>query len=285
MMFARAALIGCGMVGGSLAAALRAAGAVGRVVGFDRVAAHAARAQARGIVDETAADARAAVDGADLVVLAVPVGAVAGVLGEIAPALASARLVTDVGSTKRDVVAAAERALADPSRFCGAHPLAGTERSGPDAADAALFRGRLVLLTPGARTAPETIAACEAMWTAAGARTARMDAAAHDRAVAWVSHLPHAAAFTLAAAVGEVADEIAGLSAGGFADTTRIAASDPVMWRDIFVANRAPLVEAIDALLRELTALRAAVDAGDGAAVERLVERAQKGRRRVMARP
>lgn len=282
MSFARAALFGCGMIGGSLMAALRAAGAVERVVGFDRDPEHARRARSLGLVDEAADEARAAAEGADLVVLAVPVGATAEALAAIAPALASARLVTDVGSTKLEVLAAVERALPDATRFCGGHPMAGGERSGPEAADAGLFRARLVLLTPSAHTAPDALGACEAMWAATGARTLRLDAAEHDRAMAWVSHLPHAVAFALAAAVGDVADDVAGLSGGGFADTTRIAASDPIMWRDIFAANRAPLLEALDALLRELAALRGAVDAGAAAAVEELVERARKGRSRVM---
>ena len=282
MTFARAALVGCGMVGGSLMAALRAAGAVERVVGFDRDAAHARAAKARGIVDDVAADAAEAARGAELVVLAVPVRATAEVCAAIAGAVADACLVTDVGSTKREVLAAAEAALPDVTRFCGAHPMAGTEKSGPAAADAALFRGRLVLLTPGARTSDEARAACAAMWTAAGARTRTMTPAAHDRAMAWVSHLPHAAAFALAASVGAVADEVAGLSGGGFADTTRIAASDPAMWRDIFLANRAALLEAIDAYAGELAALRRAVDAGDASAIEALVARARDGRARVM---
>lgn len=277
-----AALIGCGMVGGSLMAALRAAGAVERVVGYDRNGDHAAAAKLRGIVDDVAGDAAAAARGAELVVLAVPVRAAAEVLAAIAGAVGDAQLVTDVGSTKADVVAAAEAALPDPARFCGAHPMAGTERSGPGAADARLFAGKLAILTPGARTSPATRAACAAMWTATGARTRTMTAAAHDRAMAWVSHLPHAAAFALASSVGAVADEVAGLSGGGFVDTTRIAASDATMWRDIFVANRGALLDAIDAYTGELAELRRAIDAGDAAAIEKLVVRARDGRARVM---
>jgi prephenate dehydrogenase len=126
------------------------------------------------------------------------------------------------------------------------------------------------------------VEACAALWTAAGARTAVMAPAVHDRAMAWVSHLPHAVAFALAAAVGKVSDEVAGLSAGGFIDTTRIAGSDPAMWRDIFVANRAPLLAALDGLDEELRALRRAVEDGDAAAIEQLVERARSGRKRVL---
>jgi prephenate dehydrogenase len=255
---------------------------VERVVGADRDPAHAATAQARGLVDEVAADAATAARGCELVVLAVPVRATAELCAAIAGSVADARLITDVGSTKADVVAAAEARLPDPSRFCGAHPMAGTEKSGPAAADAALFAGRLAIVTPGARTSAETRAACAALWTAAGARTRTMTPAAHDRAMAWVSHLPHVAAFALAATVGGVADEVAGLSGGGFADTTRIAASDASMWRDIFLANRTMLLEALDALGGELLTLRRAIDGGDAAAIEALVLRARDGRARVM---
>ncbi|HEY2745980.1 MAG TPA: prephenate dehydrogenase/arogenate dehydrogenase family protein [Polyangia bacterium] len=282
MNFPRAALLGCGMVGGSLMAALRAAGMIERVVGFDRDRGHAEAARAAGLIDEIAGDAATAARGAALVVLAVPVGATAELCAAIAGAVGHAALVTDVGSTKEDVVAAAERALPEAARFCGAHPMAGTEKSGPAAADAALFVGKLAILTPTARTAAAARAACAAMWTAAGARTREMSPADHDRRVAWVSHLPHAAAFALATAVGTVADEVAGLSGGGFADTTRIAASDPAMWRDIFLGNRSALLSAIDAFGGELAALRRAVAAGDAAAIEALVARARNGRARVM---
>jgi prephenate dehydrogenase len=263
-------------------AAWRAAGAVERVVGFDRDRARAEEAKARGLVDAVAGDAAAAVRGAGLVVLAVPVRATAEVCAAIAADVAAAELVTDVGSTKTDVVAAAEAALPDPARFCGAHPMAGTEKSGPAAADATLFRDKLAILTPGPRTSDAARAACVAMWTAAGARTRTMTPAAHDRAMAWVSHLPHAVAFALAAAVGTVADEVAGLSGGGFVDTTRIAASDTTMWRDILLANRAAVLDAIDGYAGELAALRRAVDAADPTAIEAQLARARSGRARVM---
>jgi prephenate dehydrogenase len=270
------------MIGGSLAAALRQADAVGRFTGFDRDRERGARAQTLGIVDDLAVDPSDAVAGADLVILAVPVRANQMVCAAIAETLAPSALVTDVGSTKFEVVAAAEAELPDASRFCGAHPLAGSERSGPDAANRDLFRGRLCILTPTARTAAATLAACQALWQAVGARVICMDAARHDAALAWVSHLPHAVAFALAAAVGAVADEVSGLSGGGFADTTRVAASDVTMWRDVFLANRAGLLAALDGLGDELAALRRAVHDGDAAAIETLIGRANAGRRRVM---
>jgi prephenate dehydrogenase len=283
-MIEKLALVGCGLIGGSLAAALKSAGAVGRVVGYDRNLDRAQAARALGLIDAMAASAAEAARGAEVVVLAVPVGATADACAAIASAVGDAALITDCGSTKLDVVAAAEEALPDPSRFCGAHPVAGTEKSGPEHADATLFAGRWCLVTPTARSSAEAVANCEALWRAAGARTMRIPAAQHDRVMAWVSHLPHAAAFALAAAVGGVADEVGGLSGAGFADTTRIAASDPAMWRDIFVANRAPLLVALDALGGELAALRRAVENGDGEAIAALVQRAGAGRARVMGK-
>jgi prephenate dehydrogenase len=281
-VIARLGLVGCGLIGGSLVAALRAAGAVAEIVGYDRDGERAQAARALGLIDAVAGSAADAARGAEVVVLAVPVGATADACAAIAGAVAEARLITDVGSTKLDVVAAAEAALPDATRFCGAHPIAGTERSGPENADARLFAKRLCLLTPTERTGADALARCEALWQSVGARPMRVPAAQHDRVMAWVSHLPHAAAFTLAAAVGSVADEVSGLSGGGFADTTRIAASDPAMWRDVFIANRAPLLVALDALAAELSALRQAVHDGDGDAIAALVQRARAGRARVM---
>jgi prephenate dehydrogenase len=282
-VYERAALVGTGGIGGSLFLALRQAGAIASAVGFDRSTEAAERARARGIVDAVAATAAEAVRGADLVVLAVPVRATAEVCEAIAPSVAAAPsvLVTDVGSTKAEVLAAVERALPFPERFVGGHPMAGSERSGPDAADAALFRGRRCLVVPSARARAEAVAECRALWERAGAQVELMDAARHDEAVALVSHLPHVAAFALAAAVGDAA-AAEGLSGGGFVDTTRIAASDPVMWRDIFLSNAGPVLAAIERLDGELSGLRRAIARGDGAAIEAIIERARAGRRRVL---
>lgn len=287
----RAALLGTGLIGGSLTLALKQAGVVRTVVGHDLDAARAGRALERGIVDEVAARAAEAVAGADLVVLAVPVGATLAVCEAIGPALGNAPsvLVTDVGSTKVEVLRAIDRALPFPDRFVGAHPMAGTERSGPDAASAALFADRLCLLTPAPGTRPDALAACARLWQAAGARVRQMEPALHDQAMALVSHLPHAAAFALAAAVGDAAVEpgasgraIAGLSGGGFIDTTRIAASDAVMWRDVFLSNREALLAALDRLERQLSLVRRAVASGDGLALVEWIERARAGRRAVL---
>jgi prephenate dehydrogenase len=278
------ALIGTGMIGGSLLLALKQAKQVTRAIGFDASADAAKRAVERGIVDELASDPAACVRGAEVVVLAVPVRASARLFEALAPALGESRevLVTDVGSTKREVVAAAERWLPFPERFVGAHPIAGTERSGPDAADASLFRGRRCLITPGARTREEMTARAEALWRAAGAEVQRIEAERHDELLASVSHLPHAAAFALARAVARV--ESNGLTGGGFVDTTRIAASDPAMWRDVFLANQGPILAALERLDEELGTLRRALAAGDAAALERYIEAARAARAKVLAK-
>ena len=180
---------------------------------------------------------------------------------------------------------AVEAWLPFPERFVAAHPIAGTERSGPDAADAALFRGRRCLLSPAASTRAESLALARSLWESAGATVEEIDAAHHDRALAWVSHLPHLAAFALASAAGAAAEHdarIEGLSGGGFTDTTRIAASDPAMWRDVLISNRDAVLESMRGFDAEWAELRRAVAAGDGAALERLIERARSGRRRIL---
>jgi prephenate dehydrogenase len=279
--YGRAALIGTGMIGGSLARALKEAGVVTTFVGADRSRTAAERARAIGLVDEIGTPAEAA-SLAELVILAVPVRATQAICEELAPVLAGRPdvLVTDCGSTKVDVQRAVEAALPFPERFVGAHPVAGTERSGPDAAQPALFRGRRCLLTPGMATRGDKVAECAALWQAVGAETKYMDPAAHDQALAYVSHLPHAAAFALAAVVGGA--DAAGLSGGGFADTTRIAASDPVMWRDVFLSNAGPVLQAIERLDGMLGELQRAIAAGDGAAIERLIVRALEGRAKIL---
>jgi cyclohexadieny/prephenate dehydrogenase len=284
--YERAALIGTGLIGGSLLLALREAGAVRSVVGYDRSPEVGERARARGILDEVAGSPGDAVAGADLVILAVPVCATGAVCDLLAPSVGREVLVTDVGSTKREVQAAVERALPFPERFVGAHPMAGTERSGPDAADGALFRGRRCLVVPASATRRDAVEACVRLWQAAGATVEELAAEAHDRVVGWVSHLPHLASFALAAAVGEAARGapglLEGLSGGGYLDTTRIAASDPVMWRDVLLSNRDVALAALDQLDEELGALRRAIARGDGPALEALIGRARAGRRRIL---
>jgi prephenate dehydrogenase len=277
----RVALLGCGHIGGSLALALR--GKVGEIVGHDADTAAATRALERGICDRFAATAAGAAAGADLVILAVPVRSIGPLAAEIAAALVESggggAVVTDVGSTKAGVVRAGETALG--ACFVGGHPIAGTERAGPDAADARLFAGRRVLLTPTPRTDPAALALVQQMWRATGANPISMDAAVHDRLMATISHLPHVVAYALAGAIGG-APELAGFTGGGYADTTRIASTPPRMWIDVFLENRAPLLDLIDHYANHLAALRRAIDAGDAAEIERILSTARAARAGVL---
>jgi cyclohexadieny/prephenate dehydrogenase len=264
------ALLGTGHIGGSLALAMRRARLVREVVGFDARPAHAARARARGIVTRVAASAAAAVRGADLVVFAVPVGATASVARAIAKALPDKAIVHDVGSTKVDVLATLERLLSRPERVVGGHPIAGTERTGPDAASAGLFGDRLVFLTPTARTDADALRAIDDLWRRVGAsRVERVSPEVHDDVMAAVSHLPHVAAYSLAGTVRSLGDAVLGVSGGGLRDTTRIAGSDPVMWRDIFLANRDALLPLVDRFVDDVRALRRLIERGDRAALLR----------------
>lgn len=284
MSFQRVALLGCGHIGGSLALALRAADPGLHVVGFDADATAAEEARARGLCDSLAASAAAAVAGADLVVLAVPVRAIGELARAVAHALAPATVVMDVGSTKADVVAACEAALAGRARFVGAHPMAGTERSGPASADATLFGGRTVILTPTPASDAAALAAVTTLWQALGARVVLLGPDAHDAAVAGLSHLPHVAAFALAGAVAHAAPGLAGLAGGSFDSGTRVAASAPAAWVDILLANRTALLPWIDAFAVRVAALRAAIAAGDSAALHALLAEAQAARATILGR-
>jgi prephenate dehydrogenase len=270
----RLGLVGTGHIGGSLALALRRAGHVAEIVGHEHDPEAAARARARGIVDRLAPLEELAA--LDLVVLAVPVRQ----LGACLAALPRGPIVTDVGSTKAGVVAAGEGAHG--GRFLGGHPLAGTERAGPDAADGELFRGRRVLITPTAHTGGDARAAVEALWRAAGATVTAVEADRHDRMMAAVSHLPHVVAYVLAAAVGDLGEDLAGFSAGGFKDTTRIASTPAGMWIDVFLENRGPVLDAVAAFRRRLDELEAAIVAGDPAAIDRHIAEARAARARIL---
>jgi prephenate dehydrogenase len=269
----KVALVGCGLIGGSLGLALRARGLT--VIGQDRDPAAAERALALGALDAVGSGA-----GADVAVLAVPVRAIPEQAAAL-PALAPDAVITDVGSTKAAVVRAGEACFG--GRFVGGHPMAGSERAGPDAADARLFEGRRVILTPSARTDADARARVAELWRLAGATVVEMDAERHDRLLAAVSHLPHAVAYALAASVGGLgADELRGLAGGGFTDTTRIAATPAPMWVDVFLENRARLLETLDAFSVELGALRAAIERGDGAAIAAHIDAARVARARIL---
>jgi len=279
----RLALIGVGLIGGSLAAALRSAGEVDEVIGFDLDAAAAQRGVTAGILDRVAGHPAEAVQGAGLVVVAVPVGAMRAAFAGIA-GVSSQAVITDVGSTKVSVIEDARAALgAAFRRFVPAHPIAGGERPGVEHADAALFRGRLVITTPVDDTDPGALASVERLWRTAGARLERLTPEAHDRIFAAVSHLPHLLAFALVELIarGPDANLKLGHAGAGFRDFTRIAASSPVMWRDICLANRAALLDELSRYRASLGSLQDAIARGDGAALERLFRTAAEARRGV----
>lgn len=276
------AVIGVGLIGGSFALAMRRAGAVTRVVGVDRDAQALERAAALGVIDTAADSASEAAAGADLVFVAVPVRAIGPVLHDVALGLGPDAVVTDAGSTKSDVVRIAAGELRERMpRFVPGHPIAGRESSGVDAAVADLFRGARVVLTPDEATSPEAASLVRSCWEACGARVATMDAGAHDRIFASVSHLPHLLAFALVSEIVSRPDsaELLGFAAGGFRDFTRIAASSPEMWRDIALANREALLEELDRYAARLAVFRELVAKGDGPGLQRLMTEARNARR------
>jgi prephenate dehydrogenase len=274
-------VIGCGLMGGSFALALRAAGLVRRVVGHSRSPASAQRALELGVVDAIAADPATATAGADLVLLAVPVASTGATLREMRAALGAQALCMDVGSTKADVAEAAQAALgALASCFVPAHPIAGKERAGVDHADPALYRGCRVVLTPTGATDPARTARAAEIWSALGARVVTMSPQAHDDALAAVSHLPHLLAFAYFKAVAAQPEgaHYLGLAGPGFRDFTRIAAGDPALWRDVFVANREQVLRHCAAFRAELARFESALATGDAAAIEALIAAPSAGR-------
>jgi len=284
------ALIGVGMIGGSVAAAWRATGLVSRVVGFDADPQALSTAQSLKIIDESAANIAQAVSGADIVLVAVPVGAMNAVFAQMARHLSAGCVVTDVGSTKSQIVDAARAQFASPlpnafghARFVPAHPIAGSEQQGVVAFDSTLFEKKAVVLTPDMDTDPAALALVEQLWSRCGARVQRMRADEHDRIFAAVSHLPHVLAFALVAHIADMpdGDRKLALSGSGFRDFTRIAASSPVMWRDIVLANQAALSEALRGYRAWLDQLQLAVDTADGEKLFQMFERASLVRRRI----
>jgi cyclohexadieny/prephenate dehydrogenase len=286
--FSPLALLGAGYIGGSVALAARRAGLAARVVGYDQDPAAVAVARQRGIIDEAAATPEQAVAGAALVVLAAPVGSLGPLAARIAGAVSPSALVIDVGSVKGAVVAAVETAM-PTGRFVGCHPMAGNERSGPAAADEDLFRGRTCFVCPGPRATEAALAQASAFWRALGARVLTIAPEPHDAAMAAVSHLPHVAAFALAASLAERLPALdqagpAAASTTSLRDTTRIAASSPAVWRDIFLENRAHLLPLARALEAQVVGLRAAIERGDGPALEALLETGRAAREALVKR-
>lgn len=266
-LFDRAAVIGVGLIGGSLAMAARRAELIGHVVGVGRGAENLRTARERGIVDSTTQDL-AEIGPVDLVVLAVPVRTTDVVARALAPHLRAGTVVTDVGSVKQSVVSGAEEALHPDCFFVGGHPIAGGDRTGAGAADPDLFQGARCVLTPTPRTEPRALSQVEALWRGVGAEVRKMDPADHDRALAWTSHLVHVLAYALVRAIESTDPTLFDFAGPSLREATRVAASAPELWRDIFLANASPLDEVIGRFLDQLGELRGAV--GDGAETDLL---------------
>jgi len=267
----RLAIIGVGLIGGSLARILRECGEVGEVVGIGRGRANLERAVELGVIDRFSHDPVEGVAGADLVFLATPVCIIADLVREIAPGLAQGCIVTDGGSVKGEIVASCEPLMPPGTFFVGGHPIAGTEKSGVEASFATLYQNRRCILTPTPTTSPEALAKVERMWQLAGSDVVLMDTLKHDRVMGAVSHLPHMVAYSLVNAVGgydRCGENLLKYSAGGFRDFTRIASSDPVMWRDIAIMNRDALLEMMDFFAGWFADLRRLVESGDSQGLE-----------------
>ena len=283
-LFGRIALIGIGLIGSSIARIARARGDIAReIVVNARTEATLARVRELGLADITQIDPARAVDGADLVLLCAPVGAYAALAEAIGPYLAAGCIVSDVGSTKQSVIRDIAPHLPPGVHFVPAHPVAGTEYSGPDAGFTTLFEGRWTLLTPLPQTDPAAVAKVRTLWERCGAMVECMEPAHHDRSMAIVSHLPHLLAFTICGTADDLEDEsrqdVLRYAASGFRDFTRIAASDPVMWRDVFLNNREALLEMLARFTEDAQAMARAVRWGDAAYIEDKVERGRKIRR------
>jgi prephenate dehydrogenase len=281
VVFQRVVISGVGLIGGSFALALKRAGVVGEIVGMGRSAAPLAAALERGVVDRVATHWSDALPGADLVLLGMPVGQMPAVMTAMIPYLEAHTLVTDAGSTKSDVVAAARATFGERiAQFVPGHPIAGAEKSGVDAALAELYQGRRVVLTPLAENSAAAVDRVRQAWLACGALVTELEPAEHDRIFAAVSHLPHLLAFAL---VHEFlnrpnSDQLFGFAASGFRDFTRIASSHPEMWRDICLANRSALLLELDAYMAELMRARVLLARADAEGLEAMFANARERR-------
>ena len=276
-MFEQLGLIGCGLMGGSFALALKRAGLVKRVVGYSKSPSTTERARQLGVIDVEAPSALMAVSGADIVLIAVPVAATEATFKAIKHLVTPQMLIMDVGSTKRDVVDAGRRALREQiGSFVPAHPIAGKEVAGVEYADVDLYVGKQVILTPIERTLTVQLQKAVDVWSGLGCRVSKMSPEAHDAAFAAVSHLPHLISFALMNAISgqPQGKDYLSLAGPGFRDFTRIAASDPKVWRDIMVSNREELLAQCKIFQRNLYALELMISSGNGEALEGLIEQA-----------
>lgn len=285
-IYQRVALIGLGLIGSSIAWAARRDGLAGEIAGYARSAATRARAREIGFCDRVEETASAAVEGADLVILCVPVGACGAVTAEIAGALAPGATLTDVGSVKQAVIDAMAPHVPPHVHFVPGHPLAGTEHSGPDSGFAELFRNRWCVLTPVEGTEPAPVDRLATFWQGMGSQTQVMTPDHHDLVLAVTSHVPHVIAYTMCGVADDMSRvtsyEVVQFSAAGFRDFTRIAASDPTMWRDVFLSNREATIEILGRFVEELMALQRAIRTGDGVQLHEYFTRTRAIRRSII---
>ncbi len=285
-MFPKVALIGLGLIGSSLAHVMRRERLAGRIAGAARSARTIARARELGLADECHADPARAAHDADLVFLNVPVGAMGAVAERIAPALKPGAILTDVGSVKESVIRDVSPHVPPGVHFIPGHPIAGTEQSGPDAGFAELFENRWCILTPAADTDKEALARLRDFWRATGAHVDFMTPAHHDLVLGITSHLPHLIAYSIVATASDLEEvtesEVIKYSAGGFRDFTRLAASDPVMWRDVFLNNREAVLELLGRFMEDLSALQRAIRWGEGEKLHELFARSRRIRREII---
>jgi prephenate dehydrogenase len=275
-------IIGCGLMGSSFALAMKRAGLVKRIVGYSKSPSTTARALQKGVIDIEAASALQAVSGSDIVLISVPVAAIEGTFKAIKNLITPDMLIMDVGSTKMDVVEAAQRILGTlVGSFVPAHPIAGKELSGVDNADANLYAGRQVIFTPVARTQMAQLNKATSIWKALGCNVQSMSPEAHDAAFAAVSHLPHMLAFALMNSIAEQnrGNDFFGLAGTGFRDFSRIAASDPQMWHDILLANRAQILAQLELYKQSLSHFESSLLANDSKALETMIKNASELRR------
>jgi cyclohexadieny/prephenate dehydrogenase len=287
-LFKRIAFLGIGLIGSSVARIARERGDIaGEIVVNARTQATLDRVTQLGFADRVELDPAEAVKGADCVVLCAPVGAFASLAERIAPYLEAGAVLTDVGSTKQSVIRDIGPLVPAGVHFVPAHPVAGTEYSGPDAGFTTLFQGRWTLLTPPPGTDETAVEKVAELWRRCGSMVERMEPGHHDRVLAIVSHLPHLIAFTICGTADDLADEsrqeVVNFAASGFRDFTRIAASDPVMWRDIFLNNREAVLEMLQRFMEDAQAMARAIRWGDAAYIEDKVERGRKIRRSLIA--
>ncbi len=286
MLFNRVAIIGFGLIGSSLARAIQKNALAGEIVCADNAQDVCDRVLETGLAQQATTDAGLAVAGCDLVILAIPVGSYGVVARAIGPHLMPGAIVTDVGSVKQAVIDAVMPHIPQNVQFIPGHPISGTEHSGPDAGFAELFQGRWSILTPMPDTDVRALEKIVALWEAVGAKTEIMDARRHDLVLGITSHLPHLIAYTIVGTASDLErhmkDDVIKFSAGGFRDFTRIAASDPVMWRDVFLNNRDAVLEILQRFTEDLTGLQKAIRYGDGEALESLFTRTREIRRGVI---